>query len=97
MPPTAAAGTWYKPSAVLKTITPSGFHVPPKPKTTSQMVWRGPPATLSLLSLPSAKNAMTRLSGDQKGKRPRSVPGMICDSSPSVGRMARIRSPSRST
>src|ERR1700728_842226 len=67
------AGTRYRPSSRppsgVNTITPSLFHVPPRPEAASQMVWTGPPAMSSFFSFPSAKNARDLPSGDQKGNR----------------------------
>ena len=49
-------------------MTPSLFHVPPPMGVgVSQTIWEGPPETSPLFSFPPSKNAMKRLSGDQKG------------------------------
>src|ERR1700722_12406439 len=73
------ADTRYNPSSNpplgVKTITPSLFHVPPRPEAASQIVCTGPPATLSFFNFPSAKNAMDFPSGDQNGNRAPSVSG----------------------
>ena len=55
-------------------MTPSRLHVPPRPIGASAKVCAAPPAISSRLSLPSAKNPIERLSGDQKGYAPPSVP-----------------------
>jgi len=47
-------------------ITPSRFQVPPRPLGASHSTWTCPPDTSTFLSLPSAKNPMDLLSGDQK-------------------------------
>ena len=59
-------------------ITPLAPHVPPRASAAEAIVIGAPPSRSSFLSLPSAKNASSRLSGDQKGKRAPSDPGMIC-------------------
>src|SRR5947207_15078098 len=55
-------------------MTPSRFHVPPLVGPTVINVCADPPSTSSRFNLPSAKNPMDRLSGDQKGDDPFSVP-----------------------
>ncbi len=63
----------------------------------SQIVWTGPPEEFIFFSFPSAKKAIKRPSGDQKGKRPLSVPARTCDSRESSARTARSASPPRTT
>src|SRR3989442_14547336 len=57
-----------------KRITPSGDQLPPLPPGASAMVCAGPPPASIFLSLPPAKNATKRLSGDQNGNAASSVP-----------------------
>src|SRR5712692_3919977 len=58
----------------VNTITPSRFHVPPRPLGASHSTWGCPPDTSTFLSLPSAKKPMNLLSGDQNGKDAPCVP-----------------------
>jgi hypothetical protein len=69
-----------------KTMTTSLLHDPPRPSPASQIAAGAPPATATSCSLPSAKRATKRLSGDQKGKVAPSVPGSGCAVSESKGR-----------
>ena len=55
------------PSLGANTMTPSAFHVPPRPSATGASVCGAPPPKSSRFSAPPAKNPMARLSGDQKG------------------------------
>jgi hypothetical protein len=65
MPP-AAETRLSPPVALPKIITPSRVHAPPRTKgIPSQRTWGRPPEISIFLSLPSAKNARNRLSGDQ--------------------------------
>ena len=48
------------------------------PNSQSQITTGGPPLSVSFLSLPSAKNASDRLSGDQNGDAAPSVPASLC-------------------
>src|SRR6476660_10022680 len=60
-------------------ITLSRLQVPPNPLPRvfkSQSTVGGPPVIATFFSLPEAKNAMNRLSGDQNGKAPCSVPAI---------------------
>ena len=58
------------------TITLSRLQVPPaRCAGASQSTIGGPPVIAIFFSLPEAKNAMNRLSGDQNGKAPCSVRG----------------------
>jgi hypothetical protein len=66
MPPRADPGA--------NRITPSRLQVPPLPDGASASTVAGPPAIWTVFSLPSAKNPIDRLSGDQNGKMPPSVP-----------------------
>jgi len=50
-----------------KTITPSRFHVPPRPDAAAQSVTIVPPLASMRCSLPPAKKPIWLLSGDQKG------------------------------
>src|SRR5450755_1285232 len=52
----------------VKRITPSLFHVPPRPEGASHSVCTGPPAMSSLFSFPPAKKPKDFPSGDQNGK-----------------------------
>src|SRR5436309_3793437 len=76
-----------------KTITPSRFHVPPRPFGALQSVCGGPPAASIFLSLPFAKNPMKPLSGDQKGKDAHSVPASGCAEDAPSGRSQRDCTP----
>ena len=49
---------------------------PPRPAGASHNTTGGPPATATFFNLPAAKNPMYRLSGDQNGNVPSSVPGI---------------------
>src|SRR5580698_4395298 len=71
-------------------MVPSGAHAPPRPKGASAMIWADPPSISMVFNRPSPKNAMERLSGDQKGKVAFSEPGMGCASSEFVGRSQSI-------
>src|SRR5688572_16171772 len=63
-------------TVVPKRMTPSRFHAPPPPKPTpSHNSCGGPPVAGTTFSLPSAKNPIDRLSGDQNGVRAPAVPG----------------------
>src|SRR5512135_3939050 len=57
-----------------KRITPSELQEPSAPVGASQTFCGGPPETSTFLSLPSAKKARNRESGDQKGRVVPSVP-----------------------
>src|SRR5688572_2584912 len=59
-----------------KTITLSRFQLPPRPAGASHSTVGGPPPISTFLSFPAAKNPTNRLSGDQNGKVPPSVPGI---------------------
>src|SRR4029079_16152951 len=59
-------------------MTPSGLQVPSTPVGASQILVGGPPVTSIFISFPSATNPRNRLSGDQNGRRVRSVPGSGC-------------------
>src|SRR5262245_53928111 len=74
------AGTRYNvvPLSGAKMITPSRFQAPPAPLPASHRGCGGPPETSLVRSLPPAKNAMERLSGDQNGFVALSVPGKGC-------------------
>src|SRR5439155_2264781 len=74
VPPVASTrsrGPWD-----VKRITPSRFQAPgpPPPIPVSHKTWTAPPLAGMVLSFPSAKNPMERLSGDQKGSVALSVP-----------------------
>src|SRR5687767_1559582 len=64
-----AAGTLDRPptGSGAKRIVASRSQEPPRPFGASQRACAGPPLAATFLSLPSAKNPMYRLSGDQKG------------------------------
>jgi hypothetical protein len=66
-------------------MTSSRFHVPFPRVIASQIVTAGPPAASILFSLPSAKNARKRLSGDQNGYIASFVPARACAEAPSSG------------
>ena len=78
-----------------KTITLSRFHVPPRPNSASHTTIAGPPSMRILLSLPSAKKPIERLSGDQNGNVASSVPGRTCASTALKRSHARAECPSR--
>ena len=88
VPPEAETATIGVPNSFVKRIVPSRPQAPKKPLPLSQIVWTGPPSTPTRLSLPSAKNAISRPSGDQKAPRASSVPGMPRISRPSSERSA---------
>src|SRR5437660_8537512 len=77
VPPSAE--TRYSPTQTsgVKIITPSRFHVPPRPWGASHKTWADfPPDTSVFFSFPCEKKAMKRPSGDQNGCVASSVPGM---------------------
>jgi hypothetical protein len=78
------------------TIVPSRFHVPPSPAGASHNGWTGPPEARIFFSLPLAKNAMKRPSGDQNGNSPSSVPASGLDPTPVKGRCPKKGHPSGS-
>ena len=57
-------------------MTLSRLQLPPRPAGASDSTTGGPPAIGTFFSLPAAKNPMNRLSGDQNGNVPPSVPGI---------------------
>src|ERR1700723_4266798 len=61
-----------------KRMVPWRFHVPPRPANASASIATVPPAMSALLSFPSAKKPIRRLSGDQKGKLAPVVPLSCC-------------------
>src|SRR6185369_16487005 len=71
--------------AGANTIVPLGDHVPPRPFGASHTV-STPPPKRTFLSFPSPKNPIDRLSLDQKGLEPFSVPGIGLAASVSSGR-----------
>src|SRR5947209_497260 len=72
LPP--VADTFWIEGVWANTMTPSLPHVPAVALGASHKVIGGPPATSIFLSLPPAKNPNRRLSGDQNGCEPPSVP-----------------------
>src|SRR5262249_3053648 len=83
----STASSAVPPCAVTRRIPPSGLrksekrispwlpHVPVNVvAATAQITLGGPPAASNALSCPSAKNATERVSGDQNGEFPFSVP-----------------------
>src|SRR5437870_4834738 len=52
----------------VNSSTPLVLHAPPRGLGASHMVMGAPPAISRIRSLPAEKNAILRLSGDQKGK-----------------------------
>ena len=68
-------------------ITPPGPQAPPRPNGASATTCAEPPLISIVFSLASAKNPSERLSGDQNGKIPPSVPGRMRASSELVGRI----------
>ena len=82
-----------RPPFGANTIVPSRFQVPPTPRPASHRVTGGPPVTSIFFSLPWAKKPMNRLSGDQNGNAPPSVPGSTCASTASNDRTARADRP----
>ena len=79
-----------------KRMTPSRFQDPLRPFATSHTGSGGAPETSTFWSLPSAKNARNRLSGDQNGKVAPCVPGIGFAASSPVGRSHRRVLPSAS-
>ena len=70
--------TRYKGSVAerVNTMVPSAFHVPPRVlKGASATACTSPLATSIRFNWPREKNPTDRLSGDQKGLLPPSVPG----------------------
>src|SRR5271168_1606277 len=61
-----------------KTMMPFGLQDPPTPLMASASGIGGPPRVSSFLSFRLAKKPTQRLSGDQKGNAPPSVPGSGC-------------------
>src|SRR5215471_20271643 len=74
------------------TIVPSRFHAPPDCWTFSLMTNGAPPESETLLSFPPEKNPISRLSGDQNGKRPPSVPASCLAADESRDRTQRLNS-----
>ena len=64
--------------APVNRITSSVFHVPGGPVLASQIVVTAPPDASIFLSLPPARKAMARLSGDQNGAVAFNVPASGC-------------------
>ena len=79
-----------------KRMTPSRFQDPLRPFATSHTGSGGAPEMSTFWSLPSAKNARNRLSGDQNGKVAPCVPGIGFAASSPVGRSHRRVLPSAS-
>jgi hypothetical protein len=81
-------GTWNKGKLKLgaNKMTPLALHVPPRAWGASHTITGGPPAMSTRFSLPSTKNAIERLSGDQKGNVAFSVPGRACSVSSPIER-----------
>src|SRR4051812_34848658 len=68
-------------------IVPSGAHVPPKTSVKlSTTTWAPPPAAGIFLNCFGEKNAIQRLSGDQKGSIAFSVPAKACGAGSASGR-----------
>src|SRR4030095_12077647 len=63
---------WMLP--IARRITPSRLHVPPVEGTAFRGFFVDPVSRSIRLNVPSAKKPIERLSGDQNGTRPRSVP-----------------------
>src|SRR5215469_3682924 len=80
-----------------KTITPSRLQEPPRGRVASASVSGGPPEASTLFSFPPEKNPMLRLSGDQNGDDPPSVPGKGCACNEFKGRTQRTDFPSSVT
>ena len=75
LPPPAemrCSGLWV---SGANRMTSSRFQVPPRPSLASQMVMAAPPLRSIFFSLPSAKNPIWRLSGDQNGN---AAPSVLC-------------------
>ena len=72
--------------AGAKTIVPLRDHDAPRPLGASHTV-STPPPTRARLILPSAKNPIHRLSGDQNGREALSVPGIARPSRAPSGRV----------
>src|SRR5580658_4025057 len=75
-------------------MMPSAPQAPPRPKGASAMIWAEPPERSTVFNLPLAKNAMERLSKDQKGKIALSVSGSWRASSELAGRTQIVVLPS---
>ena len=73
MPPDAATREIPVLMSGAKAITPLFPHESPRGFGASQMLCTGPPDASMILSLPSEKKPIERLSGDQNGNRPPSV------------------------
>ena len=96
VPPAAGTRTRGVVESGEKRITPSRFQAPLRPFAASQIGSGGAPDTSTFWSLPSAKNARKRLSGDQNGNLAPWVPAIgLAPSSPS-DRSQRIGLPSAS-
>src|SRR5207248_11513330 len=74
-------------------IIPATLQLPPRNEVVSQMIPGGPPAMSTRLSLPCAKKATERLSGDQKGYRAPSVPASSLPERESNGRSQSLSVP----
>ena len=76
VPPPAATriSVMLLPIDGVNTIVSSSVHVPPRPLGASQIVTAAPPAVEIFRSLPAAKNAIQRPSGEKNGLAAPSVP-----------------------
>ena len=83
------ASTFSRPvlNVPANTIVPFGPHAPPRGDAASQITCGGLPCRSDFFSFPSAKNASSVPSGDQKGRVPPSLPVSL------VG----VRSPGRAS
>src|SRR5271170_6851894 len=79
-PPSAGARNTGPPRAGENRITPELPQLPPRPSWASQIIRTGPPSAETAFSFPSAKNPISRPSGDQKGALLPLVPGTSCAS-----------------
>src|SRR5215469_4921093 len=80
----------------VNSSTPLVLQDPPRGFEASQRGIGAPPAMSITLSFPAEKNAILRLSGDQKGKVPFSVPSRGC-ASPDSRERIQMRSPAPKT
>src|SRR6185436_1480562 len=93
-PPAEETRTIGSFGAVEKIRVPSWLQEPLLPSAASHSVTAGEPARSTFFSFPSAKKAMKRLSGDQKGHIAWFVPGRGRVVSESRGRSQSRSSPS---
>jgi hypothetical protein len=86
VPPVADTRTIGERVLGANRIVPSAPQLPPTPTSASHKVCTGPPAASTRFSIPPAKKASERPSGDQNGCRAPSVPASGSARSESSGR-----------